>query len=70
MTNKTIELPNSGNLKEAEFVYQNWKATDINNSSAKVIAVAEEKGSYKYELMRRICALGNVGGGILIWGAN
>ena len=29
-----------------------------------------EKGSYKYELMRKICTLGNARGGILIWGTN
>ena len=41
---KEIELPNSGNLDEAEFVYRNWKITDANNSNAKVIGVGEEKG--------------------------
>ena len=70
MIKKKVELPNSGNLKEGEFVYHNWKATDVNNLSVKVIAVGEEKGSYRYELMKRICALANDGGNILIYGAS
>ena len=70
VTKENIELPNSGNLKEAEFFYHNWKTTDINNSNAKVMVIGEDRGAYKYELMRRVCALGNAGGGILIGGVN
>ena len=65
-----IELPNSGNLDEATFVCENWKITDTNNANAKVIGIGEKKGRYKYELMRRMCALGNAGGGIIFWGIN
>ena len=65
-----MELPNSGNLDEAEFLYHNWKLTDINNTNAKVIGIGEKKGKNKYEIMRRVCALGNAGGGILFWGIN
>ena len=67
--NKNL-LPNSGNLDEAYFLYKNWKVTDANNSNSKVIGIEEDKGRNKYELMRRICALGNAGGGILFWGIN
>ena len=63
-------MPNTGNLEDAEFVYKNWKITDANNYNSKVIAICEDKGEYKYELMRRMCALGNAGGGILFWGIN
>ena len=70
VTKNEIELPNSGNLEDAEFVYKSWKITDANNSNAKVIGIGEKRGKYKYELMRRICALGNAGGGMLFWGIN
>ena len=66
----TIELPNNGNLEDAQFVCKNWKVTDTNNTNYKVIGIGEEKATYKYELMRRICALGNAGGGILFLGVN
>ena len=70
VTKNEIFLPKSGNLDEATFLYRNWKATDANNTNAKVIGIEENRGKNKYELMRRICALGNAGGGILIWGIN
>ena len=63
-------LPKIGALDEVEFVYKNWKISDANNSSHKVIGIAEKKGKYKLELLRRIFALANVGGGILFWGIN
>ena len=64
------KLQNSGNLEEAEFLYRNWKLTDANNANAKIFAIGERKGKYKYEIMRRICAIANAGGGILFWGVN
>ena len=70
VTNNQIELPNSGDLVEAEFQFKGWKVTDANNTNAKIIGIGEEKGKYKYEMMRRMCALGNAGGGILFWGVN
>ena len=70
VTTNEIELPNSGNLDEATFLYKNWKISDTNNTNAKIMGVGEAKGKNKYELMRRICALGNAGGGILFWGVN
>ena len=65
---KKIKLPNTGNLEDAEFLYKDWKLTDINNSGAIVRYIGTNKGKYKFELMRRICALANAGGGILLWG--
>ena len=67
---KEVKLPNIGNLEEAEFVYKNWKITDVNNSTKKILGISEKRGEYKFELMRRMCALGNAGGGILFWGVN
>ena len=67
---KETELPNTGNLDEATFVFKNWKVSDANNANAKVMGVGEKKGKNKNELLRRICALGNAGGGILFWGIN
>ena len=69
-TKEENKLQNNGNLDEAEFLYKNWKVTDVNNSNTKVIGIGEEKGKYKYALLRRINALGNAGGGILFWGVN
>ena len=63
-------LPNTGSLDKAEFLYKNWKISDANNSNAKIIGVGGKRGRYKNELLRRICALGNAGGGILFWGLN
>ena len=68
ITEKKMELPNTGNLEDAEFLHQGWKPTDSNNSSAIVCCIGTNKGKYKFELMRRICALANAGGGILLWG--
>ena len=65
-----VELPNTGNLDEATFLYKNWKISDTNNTNAKIMGIGEAKGKNKYELMRRMCALGNAGGGILFWGVN
>ena len=42
--NNEIELPDSGNLDEATFLYKNWKVTDVNNSNTKIIGIGEEKG--------------------------
>lgn len=70
VTEKEIELPNLENLAEATFVYNNWKITDTNNTNSKIIFVGQKKGKNKNELMRRICALGNAGGGILLMGIN
>lgn len=67
---KQIEIPNTGNLEDAEFLYKNWKLTDSNNTNAMLSCIGEEKGKKKFELMKRICALANIGGGILFWGIN
>ena len=48
LTKKKIELPDSGNLDEATFLYKNWKLTDVNNTNAKIIGIGEKKGEYKY----------------------
>ena len=63
-------LQNSSNLEEANFVYKNWKITELNNSSAKVVTLGEKKGRFKHEHLKRICALANVGKGIMVWGVN
>ena len=34
----------------------------------RVVGVDLKTGKNKYELLRRICSLGNLGGGILCWG--
>ena len=41
ITNSKIELPNSGDLVEAEFLFSGWKVTDANNTNAKIIGVGE-----------------------------
>ena len=48
VTKGEIQLPDSGNLDEATFLYRNWKATDVNNSNAKVIGIEENRGKNKY----------------------
>ena len=70
VTRNEIELPNVGNPSDAEFLYEKWKLTDANNSNAKIYCIGEKKGKNKFELLRKICALGNAGGGILFWGVN
>ena len=42
-----VELPSTGNLDEATFLYKNWKITDVNNTNAKVIGIGEKKGKNK-----------------------
>ena len=65
-----VELPNPEKLDKAEFVYKNYKITDVNNTHAKIVGIREKRGRYKYELLRRIVALGNAGGGMLFWGVH
>ena len=70
ITTNKIELPDTGNLDEATFLYKNWKITDANNTNAKVVGIGEKKGKNRNEMMKKIFALGNAGGGILFWGIN
>ena len=70
MAKKEIALPNVGNLEEAEFVHYGWKITGTNSTDIKVIPIGQQTFRSKVKMMRRICALGNAGGGILFLGVN
>ena len=63
-----VKLLDPKKLKEAKFAYKNYKITDVNNANTKIVGIRGSRGRYKYELLRRIIALGNAGGGILFWG--
>ena len=55
-------------LEKNQFFYRNWKLTLTNNSQTGAAGVDWKTGKNKYELLRRICCLGNQGGGVLCWG--
>ena len=64
-------LPNTYCLAETKFFRKGWKTTHSNNSDTYVVgADFEETGKKMHQLLGRICALCNGGGGIVLWGVD
>ena len=63
-------VPETGCLALAEFFYKGWKTTHSNNSNTNVVGVDFRTGRKMYQLLGRICALCNGGGGIVLWGVD